>query len=1212
MYRFIYTLLFAFVAMPLGTFAQCTTVDATGCSCADGTSTNCDLLPDITVSDYALLNYLGGPTEYAQTGNGANNGRLRVSGSTPNIGFGPLTVGAENVWTCGTDTFTVFPGTCSDGSAPKQLIKQKIYHKNGNNMTYWERWAGSMTYHDTHGHMHVDDWGVYTLRVEDPNDPNPLNWPIIGDGAKLGFCLMDYGTCSYYNAHCEDSLGNVMLNGDFPNYGLGGGSYNCSPVEQGITSGYTDIYSENLDGMWIDIPPGTCNGDYWIVMEVDPNNHFIESNEDNNWVAVPFTLTQQVPVGSSTADIALSGPTHVCAGDTLVLTASAGSSYLWSTGDTSATLAVTQAGTYAVTVTSPCGTATSDPITITVGSTVGDPTSAMGDTICMGETANLSATGSGTLFWFDNPNSYNPLASGTSFTTPSLNTTGNYYVGLGILQQGATGSMGPADNAIGSGAYHFTNTRYLTFDALTDIEIVSVWVDASSVGNRTIELRDENDNILESLTVNIPAGQSRVTLNFPVPTGTDYRLGLSTASDIGLFRNDGGVTFPYDLSGIASITGSSAGGQYYYFYYDWEVKEQDRVCTGNLLPVDANVIPIPQGGLAEIMSDAAEMLCANDTVTLSANAGADSYLWSNGATTQNIQVNTTGTYTVATTSVCGNTTSDPVDLTFAMSIPMPMASGDTVCPGEIADLSVQGTGDYTWYDDTGAVVGNGNSYTTPTLSATTTYYVSEDQVVSPGFTGNVGPTDNSIGPGGYHQNNTRYLEFDVMEEVDLLSVWIDAEAPDNRTIELRDANNTVLQSTTLFVPAGQQRIPINFNLRPGTNYRLGLNNTSTAALYRNNSGTNYPYTINNWVNIHNSSAGTQYYYFFYDWELKTPDFSCSSDLTPVTALIDGSAGTAANITSSAMEVCNGETIDLDANSGVGYQWSTGETTQSITINTSGSYSVAVTNGCGTTTADTIDVLVADPIDAPVADNVIICEGDGAVLEASGNGIFEWYDDMNGSNQVGAGNTFVTSALSSSTSYYVAETQALPNGTGTCYSPLTEVMVTVNPLPTITIGSLDPAYDLNAPPVTLAASPAGGTWSGTGVSNGMFDPAAAGVGGPYTITYSYTDANGCTNSESVDISVDPASALDDLADEGFLRVYPNPNDGIFKLTFELNEIHTVNIRLYNMVGQMLMTEAVGNMAGEVNHTFDVTHLPKGSYFVEVEVDERVFHQRVVYQ
>ena len=68
--------------------AQCTTTNATSCQCQNTSQTNCDLLPDITISWYALQNYAGGPNEYSQTGNGVNNGRLKVTGSTPNIGHG--------------------------------------------------------------------------------------------------------------------------------------------------------------------------------------------------------------------------------------------------------------------------------------------------------------------------------------------------------------------------------------------------------------------------------------------------------------------------------------------------------------------------------------------------------------------------------------------------------------------------------------------------------------------------------------------------------------------------------------------------------------------------------------------------------------------------------------------------------------------------------------------------------------------------------------------------------------------------------------------------------------------------------------------------------------------------------------------------------------------------------------------------------------------
>ena len=74
------------------TWGQCNTNDATDCECMEAGENDCDLLPDIQASWYGLLNVDGGPDEYPQTGAGDNNGRLRISVSTPNTGYGPLTV----------------------------------------------------------------------------------------------------------------------------------------------------------------------------------------------------------------------------------------------------------------------------------------------------------------------------------------------------------------------------------------------------------------------------------------------------------------------------------------------------------------------------------------------------------------------------------------------------------------------------------------------------------------------------------------------------------------------------------------------------------------------------------------------------------------------------------------------------------------------------------------------------------------------------------------------------------------------------------------------------------------------------------------------------------------------------------------------------------------------------------------------------------------
>jgi gliding motility-associated-like protein len=89
------------------------------------------------------------------------------------------------------------------------------------------------------------------------------------------------------------------------------------------------------------------------------------------------------------------------------------------------------------------------------------------------------------------------------------------------------------------------------------------------------------------------------------------------------------------------------------------------------------------------------------------------------------------------------------------------------------------------------------------------------------------------------------------------------------------------------------------------------------------------------------------------------------------------------------------------------------------------------------------------------------------------------------------------------------------GTG-CSNTATQTII-VQDIPTVTITSSNAPLCVSAGCRTLSGSPAGGTFSGTGVSGTQFCPATAGVGN-HTITYTYTDANGCTNTATQTITV----------------------------------------------------------------------------------------------
>ena len=91
--------------------------------------------------------------------------------------------------------------------------------------------------------------------------------------------------------------------------------------------------------------------------------------------------------------------------------------------------------------------------------------------------------------------------------------------------------------------------------------------------------------------------------------------------------------------------------------------------------------------------------------------------------------------------------------------------------------------------------------------------------------------------------------------------------------------------------------------------------------------------------------------------------------------------------------------------------------------------------------------------------------------------------------------------------------------------MASITVFVNELPAVSIDDVEDQC-VNGAAITLSGSPGEGTFSGPGVvGTNMFDPAVAGEG-VSTVTYTYTDANGCTNTADVDITVNPRPHTDD--------------------------------------------------------------------------------------
>lgn len=606
----------SFISLSIGSLiglseavGQCSITNATSCVCAVNGQTNCDLLPDMTISWRALSTVSSGPSEFGQTGTDA--ARLRVSGSTPNIGKGNLEVrgmtdGLIRAFICGTDTIFVNSGqqnfTCPQGQTPRQVLYQRVYHKNGNTMTYQDVKTGTMTYHPNHGHYHVDDWTTMTLRLQDPNEPIPTKWPIVATGAKIGFCLMDYYNCwqTEANGHCrtaqEWQQGTALTStSSFPNNGLYRG-YACGADYQGISTGRTDLYGEWLEGMWINLMPNLCNGNYWIVAEVDPQNVFREENDNNNWTAMPFAIALQRAANSGGSGWIKSDKRPILTpGGTVTLTATPGFSYLWNTGATTRSITVSQTGNYSCTISAPCGTLVTGSLSVTALAAPVAPT-ATGATVVGPASATLNCTGSDPQ-WYTDASGGTAVGTGASFATPVLSNTTTYYVSdRNKVAEVITTAGKPYVPAHGS---NFNGKQWLLFNAFQPFTLRSVQVYSNAVGVRHFVLVDNVGNLIAEKQIELLTGLQTVVLDFEVPAGTQHKI---SAYDSGAVSNSTqlifqdmhtsttGVAYPYSLGSVGSITGSTGGSTVYYFLYNWEVQSKEVVAESARVPVVAEVV----------------------------------------------------------------------------------------------------------------------------------------------------------------------------------------------------------------------------------------------------------------------------------------------------------------------------------------------------------------------------------------------------------------------------------------------------------------------------------------------------------------------------------------------------------------------------------------------------------------------------------------------
>ncbi|MEO6540951.1 MAG: T9SS type A sorting domain-containing protein, partial [Ferruginibacter sp.] len=263
------------------------------------------------------------------------------------------------------------------------------------------------------------------------------------------------------------------------------------------------------------------------------------------------------------------------------------------------------------------------------------------------------------------------------------------------------------------------------------------------------------------------------------------------------------------------------------------------------------------------------------------------------------------------------------------------------------------------------------------------------------------------------------------------------------------------------------------------------------------------------------------------------------------------------------------------------------------------YTLAAGGGCGAVTATTTITVSSLSVaaTAATASSTSLCGPTAITLSVTGGSLgsgasWKWYSGTCGGTLVGTGAT-LNLTVSTTTTYFVRAEGAC--NTTTCAS----VTVTVNVQPTITLTATSPTSLMPGQTSTLTATVTPGDPTNTTVwyRNGIVVPGVTGlthvVGvdalGLYTVRT--TTTAGCTALSNAVLIKDSATAA------GIVWIYPNPNNGQFKVRYYTNAQQLGFVRhivLFASNGQRVFDNTYPITGPYSNMDIDARELPKGVY------------------
>jgi uncharacterized delta-60 repeat protein len=576
---------------------------------------------------------------------------------------------------------------------------------------------------------------------------------------------------------------------------------------------------------------------------------------------------------------------------------------------------------------------------------------------------------------------------------------------------------------------------------------------------------------------------------------------LTSSSSYGNTWSDGSTN--------QSITVNSAG--------NYSLIVSNGTCSSASASVQINTVTYPSQPIISINGSLS--ICPGEEVTLSSNYPAGN-VWSTGDTTQSILVNSAGTYNVSVSNGACSISSTPINISLLNTPSTPAISADgptTFCSGGFVTLTSSSLTGNSW--------SNGATTQSITVNSSGNYTVTVSN-------GSCSTTSNP-------------------QQINVIQYPI--------------APIISASGSTSFCPGDS--VTLTSNSPNGNTWSTGETSQSI------NVSLDGSYTVSN-----------------------NNGFCTSTSNPAVVSLLNAPSIpviTANGLTS----FCQGDSVVLTSNSSTGNLWSTGATSQSIIVNTSGNYNLSVSNGTCSTLSNSVQINVTS---YPITPNVsasgptTFCEGDSVVLTSSNPTYNIWSNNE----------TTQSIIVNTSGSYSVIVSN------GSCSVTSMPINVSVISMPTIITQPIDAQVNIgNTATFSMNTSSGSYQWqmnNGLGFQNISNGGQFSGVT-TNTLTVSNTTMlnnnnqfrclvtnNNCsTLSNEVILMVINNANIEESKPNSFM-IIPNPTNDFFYLKTNQNQVGNL-FELHDIYGRIII---LGKITSDYM-LIDASTMSSGIYSLKIQ-------------